>query len=177
MSVILRANHANWIVFCVFWCAFCGSIAAQSPQLLMVAGQQQFVSANPACGQNAWVSSDPQIISVQQLSMASYRLQALKTGYTVLTLNCAGQMQSFTITVQSGEYKSAICPDVVESGAVVPPGWTVENHARERYELKLAQLEATTLICAYGDRSQVILRRKMEGRCNLSPNKKGAYCQ
>ncbi len=164
------------IFLAVLWItALC---VAQQPPLLMVAGQQQFVTAPASCGAlNAFSSSDPLTVSVQQLNQTMYRFEAVKAGSATITRNCQGSVSFSTLTVQSGEYKTLVCPPRIESTYIAPQGWAVEQKQRRDFSLLRATLDAKTgiLTCHYGD-DDVLLTRIMQGRCELSPNARGAYC-
>lgn len=151
---------------------------AQIPPLLMTAGQQQFVTAPANCGSiNAYSSADPLMVSVQQLNQSMYRLSALKSGSTSITLNCNGHISTFFLTVGSAEYQTFVCPAELDSTYNVPQGWTIKQKQRRAFAFNRATLERDVLTCYYGSGDDVLLTRVLTGRCSLSPNRKGAYCQ
>jgi hypothetical protein len=155
---------------------FCAAASAQQPPLLMTPGQQQFVSTN-ACGLNAYSSSDPLVVSVHQVSPNGYQFEALKPGTATITHNCGGQFASYTLSVQGAEYKTYVCPAEVSSAYAAPEGWSVEQKQRRVFSFTRASIERDRFSCVYGAGDDVILSRKLSGRCSLSPNKKSAYCQ
>lgn len=152
--------------------------SAQTPPLLMNAGQQQFVTAPADCGSlNAYSSADPLTVSVQQLNQSMYRLSALKRGSTSITLNCRGHISTFYLTVQSAEYQTFICPAELSSTYAVPAGWTIVQKQQRVFAFERATLQRNKLTCYFGAGDDVLLTRALTGQCSLSPNKKGAYCQ
>lgn len=151
---------------------------AQTPPLLMTAGQQQFVTAPANCGAiNAYSSADPLMVSVQQLNQNMYRLSALKSGSVSITLNCNGHLSTFFLTVGSAEYQTFVCPAEISSTYAAPEGWTVVEKQRSVFAFNRAALARNMLTCYYGAGDDVLLTRTLTGRCSLSPNRKGAYCQ
>jgi hypothetical protein len=150
---------------------------AQTPPLLLVVGQQTFVSAPANCGLNAWSSSDPLVLSIQQVGQSLYRFDALKAGNSYITLNCNGHLSSYSLAVQSANYQTYVCPSQISSTYTVPDGWTIEQKQRRVYLFHRAILEGNKLSCFYGEGEDVTLSRTFSGHCSLSPNRKGAYCQ
>jgi hypothetical protein len=150
---------------------------AQTPPLLLVAGQQTFVSAPANCGLNAWSSSDPLVLSIQQVGQSLYRFDALKPGNSYITFNCNGHLGTYSLAVQSADYKTYLCPDQISSTYAVPDGWTIEQRQQRVLSFHRAVLEGNKLSCFYGARDDVTLSRTLSGHCSLSPNRKGAYCQ
>ena len=157
---------AAWILFIV-----------QQPPLLMTPGQQQFVSTGPNCGINSWSSSDPSVVSVRQVSPNGYQFEAMKAGTATISRNCGGSFSSYTLSVQGAEYKAYVCPPEVSSTYPASEGWSVEQKQRRVFSFSRVEVRRETVACIYGAGDDVILSRKVTGRCEVSPNKKGAFCQ
>jgi hypothetical protein len=159
-------------------CAICVRTKAQTPPLLMAAGQQQFLTAPADCHSlNAYSSSDPLTVSVQQLNQSMYRLEAVKGGTAYITLNCNGHISTSLLTVQAAEYQTFVCPPELTSTYNVSADWKITQKQPRVFAFTRATLDANTLTCYYGAGDDVLLTRTLNGRCSLSPNHKGAYCQ
>ena len=144
----------------------------------MPAGQQQFITAPSGCNSlNAYSSSDPLTVSIQQLNQTMYRIEALKGGSAYITLNCNGHISTSLLTVQSAEYQTYVCPTEISSTYNVSADWKITQKQPRVFGFSRATLDANTLTCYYGAGDDVLLTRALNGRCSLSPNRKGAYCQ